>query len=240
MKKEIFYHVTRCSQNRKAQGLSVISSGRPTCPNACPFKTVYHSNGRIERKGCYGDCGGPIFMHWNRIDSGQTGISFDAMVERVEKDRSLSRMKRFFDVGDLPGYGNRINYRQLMRLANAASQGDSIAFTHKPLTPYNTRAIQDAIGAGFCVNLSTNNLIHADEVARLATGPVATVLPSDCTDPIVWTPSGREVRQCRHATEGLICADCGWCSKVKRGFIVGFAAHGSMKKTVDTIVRKVG
>ena len=93
-------------------------------------------------------------------------------------------------------------------------------------------------GNGFTVNLSGNNLAHADELADLNIAPVACVLPADHKGNTV-TPKGRKVVQCPATREGskfekVSCATCKLCS-LQRDFIIGFPAHGGSKRKASAI-----
>lgn len=86
---------------------------------------------------------------------------------------------------------------------------------------------------GFTINLSGNNLGHADTLADLNIGPVVVVLPSAVKTNTV-TPKGRKVVVCPATQrDDVSCATCGLCQKARRSVIVGFPAHGSGKKKAE-------
>lgn len=85
---------------------------------------------------------------------------------------------RHNQAGDLPGKGGEIDAEALQLVeANQGKRG--FTYTHKPMTAANMAAVKAANDSGFTVNLSANNLTHADELAALAIAPVVTVLPED-------------------------------------------------------------
>jgi len=67
----------------------------------------------------------------------------------------------------------------------AANSGkEVISYTHKPVwdeqdkinAPANRAALREQMNQGFTINLSGNNLAHADKLVALGIGPVVTVL----------------------------------------------------------------
>jgi hypothetical protein len=96
-------------------------------------------------------------------------------------------------------------------------------------------SIAAANADGFTINLSANNLAHADELAALDIGPVAVVLPAGFDGRHTQTPAGRRVAQCPATYRDTTCADCGLCAKRDRKVIVGFPAHGVHKRKADAV-----
>ena len=70
------------------------------------------------------------------------------------------------------------------------------------------------------MNLSANDLDHADELAKHGL-PVAVVVDKHTTK----TPDGRPVAMCLSQTKGLTCKQCKLCSVNTRKTIVGFLKH---------------
>jgi hypothetical protein len=149
---------------------------------------------------------------------------------------------RHNQAGDLPGMGNRIARRALEQLVTAARHTRAFTYTHKPVTGdsatarANREAVRAANAAGFTVNLSANNLAHADELAATGAGPVVAVLAPDAPA-VSFTPAGRRVVVCPAQTrEKVTCASCGLCARRdRRGLIVGFLAHGSRKRMAAAV-----
>jgi hypothetical protein len=137
--------------------------------------------------------------------------------------------------GDLPGDGDSIDRLALSALV-AANQGrQGFTYTHKPLDdPENAAAIAQANDSGFTINLSANNLTHADELADLGIGPVVVVLPATQTTN-TRTPAGRKVVVCPHATHGVSCASCRLCARADRPCVIGFPAHGNKRQLASEI-----
>lgn len=101
---------------------------------------------------------------------------------------------------------------------------------------HNRAAIATANAKGFTINLSANNLDHADKLTDLGIGPVATVLPHDFDARKTTTPQGRIVAQCPATyRDDVTCKTCGLCQKQSRRVIVGFPAHGNSKKKASAV-----
>jgi hypothetical protein len=74
--------------------------------------------------------------------------------------------------------GPRIDGKLLQELVAANTGKNAIAFTHKPVLGddpvaiENRRLIAAAVKAGFTVNLSADNPVHADRLAELGIAPL--------------------------------------------------------------------
>jgi hypothetical protein len=217
--------LTVISHNVKTGPIPVSTSSKVTCPDACPFKSG----------GCYAQ-GGPLNIHWNKVTSGERGTDFDTFCKSIAK-LPKGQLWRHNQSGDLAGENNVIDVDKLKQLTNANRGRKGFTYTHKPMTPENAEAVKHANDNGFTVNLSANNLRHADELKALNVGPVVVVLPSDQVGNTV-TPEGNKVVVCPATyREGVNCANCQLCQKVNRSVIVGFPAHGNAKKKVDEKVK---
>jgi len=225
-------HLTTKSTNQKTGPIPVSTSPDSTCPPACPFMG----------EGCYADSG-PLKIHWSAVSKGTRGEPWTVFLSRV---RSLpeSQLWRHNQAGDLPGAGNRIDSARLNQLVNSNKGRKGFTYTHKPVvqTPgvpaevvqANRRAVKAAVKAGFVVNLSGNNVEHADRLVRTGL-PVATVVPPGSPSRFT-TPAGNKVVICpAQRSDTITCATCRLCSKPDRGFIVGFLPHGTGHKKVSSV-----
>ena len=90
---------------------------------------------------------------------------------------------------------------------------------------------------GFTINLSGNDLQHADQLAALGIAPVTVILPIDAAkNETLQTPQGRKVIPCSATyRDDVTCKTCGLCAIAKRDFIIGFPAHGVTKKKAEAI-----
>lgn len=214
-------HLTLKSGNAKAGPIPVSTSPSSTCPDSCPLKA----------SGCYAKSG-PLALHWRAVDSGRG----DSWTEFLSSISSLSNRQlwRHNQAGDLPGQSDSLDTVALRQLVQANSGKRGFTYTHKPLRKATERkAIANANSNGFTINLSANNPTHADQLASLAIGPVACVIPSA---DVKQTPAGRRIVLCpAQARDNISCATCGFCAIAKRPFIVGFLPHGTGAKAVRAI-----
>ena len=224
MKNEpINIHITARSSNAKTGPIPVTTSGAQTCPSACPFNNANEG-------GCYAN-GGPLKMHWNKVTSGERGGSIADLCEQIEQ-LADGQLWRHNQAGDLMGDGENIDAAALVRLT--AANGNSAGFTYTHYDVLENTGNRDAVAManhfGFTVNLSANNLRHADELSELGVGPVAVVLPVDVTSNTV-TPAGRRVVVCPATQrDDIQCSDCRLCAKGGNRPIIGFPAHGASKR----------
>ena len=221
-------HLTKKSGNAKTGPIPVSTTSDDTCPNVCPFKG----------SGCYASYG-PLGLHWSALNAGERGYdSIDAFCDDIAK-LPAGQLWRHNQAGDLPGKGNRINGADLRKLVIANAGRKGYTYTHKPTTPTNIALIRASNAAGFAINLSANNLTHADTLASdWPDLPVVTVLPSDTVAKSTRTPAGRKIVTCPAVlSDTVTCASCGLCAINKAGrAIIGFPAHGAGKGKVDVIV----
>lgn len=218
------YYLTTKSRNAKTGPIPVSTTSADTCPNDCPFRG----------NGCYAD-GYPLKGRWDEVTRGERGGSLAALCEQVAAlpDGQLWRHNQ---AGDLPGDGKRIDSAGLAAIVAANKGKRGFTFTHyNPARKRVAAAIRKANASGFTVNLSANNLAHADQLAALDIGPVAVVLSADFDGRRTETPAGRKVAQCPATYRDTTCADCGLCAKRDRKVIVGFPAHGVNKRKADAV-----
>jgi len=217
-------HTTLKSANRKVGKIPVTTTSASTCPDACEFK----------RNGCYAD-GGPLAMHWAKVTKGERGDGWSTFIATVSsfKDGQLWRHNQ---AGDLAGDGNRLDAEANDQLADANVGKRGFTYTHYPVLTdkHNAEVVKRMNDKGFVVNLSANNVAHADALYDLGIGPVATVLPEAQTTNTV-TPKGRKIVVCPATVrDDVSCATCQLCAK-HRDAIVGFPAHGTSKRKADTV-----
>jgi ferredoxin len=219
------FKLIRVSKNSKTGPIPVSITSEESCPDACPFKAL---------NVCYAKYG-PLRLSWNRVN--RIGDSFAGFLDQVRK-LPKGTLWRHNQAGDLPGIGDRLDCEALGELVKANKGRRGYTYTHKPLNLESEReAIRsaNANANGFTVNLSGNDLSHADELADLGIGPVVTVLPSTVEGPIrIQTPKGRPVVVCPATyREDVTCSTCGACAVANRKSIIGFPAHGTAKRKYD-------
>lgn len=215
--------LTLKSANVKTGPIPVSITGADSCPDSCPF-----SGG-----GCYAK-GGPLAIHWRKVTQGDRGLPWSDFVAQISAlpDNQLWRHNA---AGDLIGAGETIDPVALGQLV-AANQGKrGFTYTHKTNHQDNFKWIKAANDFGFVVNMSANDLHHADQLADTGAGPVVTVLPIDAP-PKQLTPKGRTVVTCPATyRDNVSCATCKLCAVSDRSTIVGFPAHGNAKAKVQKV-----
>jgi len=239
--KELFI-LTPKSGNSKTGKLPVSMSHKGTCPSSCRM-----------REACYARVG-RLGLVWHKLGKGWlvNGTSFTEFCERVKALGDDVTTWRHNQSGDLTGYNNRLHRGRCLQLARANCSGGrnrgGYTYTHYSPLPvkgmvapavaqHNLEVIRDMNALGFVVNLSGDNLEHADALADLDIGPVVTVLPMDSPRRLK-TPKGRHVITCPAILdENIQCIDCKVCGKGNRKAIIGFPAHGSLAKKADKIVK---
>jgi hypothetical protein len=215
------------SANKKTGPIPVTTSDADTCPDACPLKAG----------GCYAKSG-PLAIVWKDVE--KYGYEWQPFLQEIRKFLP-SQLWRHNQAGDLPGEGDSVNPAMLAELTAANLGRRGFTYTHKPVLAENggsfmanRRAIAKANKGGFRVNLSGNNLAHADRLSALNIGPVVSIVPQD-TPAKFTTPEGRKGVICpAQLKEGISCSTCGICQR-PREVIVGFRPHGTSKKKAETI-----
>lgn len=217
------YHLTRISGNKKTGPIPVSTSSKSTCPS-CPLKG----------NGCYAESG-PLRLHWDKVSGGSRGGTLTELCGAIRK-LPKHQLWRWAQAGDLPGDADHIDTLALAELVDANAGRDGFGFTHyDPRVGDNAMALAHANDHGFTINLSANNLEHADELYALGIAPVVVVLPIDQTKPSK-TPAGRHISVCPATVrDDVTCATCGICAVSSRKAIIGFPAHGSGAKKAQAM-----
>jgi len=219
------FHITPKSKNAKVGKMAVTTSTATTCPTSCPFKS----------NGCYADSG-PLKLHWNKVTEGDRGDDWSTFISKI-KDLPAGSKWRHNQAGDLPGDMEKLDDEKCVELAKANKGKRGFTYTHYDVLDNFQNAITVNImnHLGFTVNVSANNLEHADQLCDLDIAPVATVLPIEQTTNTV-TPKGRKVVVCPATyKDDVSCASCMLCEKWDRNVVVGFPAHGTSKKKAAAI-----
>lgn len=219
------YHITKVSDNIKTGKILVTTTSADSCPPSCPFKG----------SGCYADSG-PLAIHWRKVTSGARGGNIAELILAISALGS-GAIWRHNQAGDLPGIGESLDNAALQEIVLANKGRRGFTYTHKYKLVRNHAIIKSANEQGFAINLSANNLRHADELFALGIGPVVTVLPENAIRRNA-TPDGRMVYTCPATyNDAVNCANCGICARTDRQFIIGFPAHGNGKKAVSEIAK---
>jgi hypothetical protein len=231
---------TQVSGNAKTGPIPVSGSQAHTCPVVCPFR----------KQGCYAKYG-PISWHWSRLNGGKIGGTWKQFILSIQR-LHRGQLWRHNQFGDLESDGKRIDAVKLAELTKANTNRRGFTYTHhlvtgnSPDAVANRKAIAAANQNGFTVNLSGNNLEHADKLAALKIGPVVAVVPADSA-PVQFTPAGHKVIVCPAQTrENVTCSSCQLCAKSNRGMkcnggkqlIIGFLPHGMGAKYAERVASR--
>jgi hypothetical protein len=131
----------------------------------------------------------------------------------------------------------KLDDKKCIDLAKANEGKRGFTYTHYDVLDnfQNAIIVNSMNHLGFTVNVSANNLEHADKLCDMDIAPVATVLPIEQTTNTV-TPKGRKVVVCPATfKDDVSCSSCMLCEKRDRNIIVGFPAHGTSKKKASAI-----
>lgn len=216
-------HLSPVSSNAKTGPIPVSTTESASCPPSCPF-----SNG-----GCYAKSG-PLALHWRAVSAKSRGAGWNEFCGKIAA-LPKGQLWRHNQAGDLPGEGEEIDAEKLAALVAANKGRRGFTYSHKS-SPRALKEIRKANASGFTVNLSANDLVHADTLADTGAGPVVVVLPVGAEKTV--TPAGRRVIICPAESkkgQGITCATCGLCAVATRKVIVGFPAHGTGKRKASAI-----
>ena len=224
-------HTTIKSNNRKVGKIPVTTTSADTCPDVCPFNNANEG-------GCYAN-GGPLAMHWAKVTKRERGDGWSTFIAKV-KSFKVGELWRHNQAGDLAGDGKLLDADANAELADANTGKRGWTYTHYPVltSKHNAQVVKHMNDKGFVVNLSGNNLNHADALYYLGIAPVTTVLPADQMTNTT-TPKGRKVVVCPAVVkDDVACVDCQLCARM-RDAIVGFPAHGASKRKADQVAQGV-
>jgi len=225
------------SSNAKTGPIPVSTTSKETCAPSCPFAG----------NGCYAESGPLAFLWANMSKAGPNAEFMNGRGRMKTTDWSGlvdavaalpdGTMWRHNQAGDLPHNGGRIDADLVASLADANKGKRGFTYTHHNViqSEANRATVAAANADGFTINLSGNNLRHADALADLQAGPVVVVLPSSVQGKAeIATPKGRKVVVCPATyRDDTSCASCGLCAVRDRKVMVGFPAHGTGKRKAD-------
>jgi len=218
---------TRFSRNAKTGPIPVSTTTYETCPNGCPLRD----------NGCYGN-GGHLGMFWAKVTNGSASIGWEAFIKSVAK-LPKATLWRHNQAGDLPSQ-DRVNIDAIAldQLIKANKGKKGFTYTHYDVLSNraNRSLVQHANALGFRINLSANNLSHADQLYETGVAPVVTILPESAKpSDKLETPQGRKVVICPATyRDDVTCMTCGICAQERKA-IIGFPAHGVQKRKANVV-----
>lgn len=222
------FHLTFKSDNRKTGPIPTSTSCKQTCPTTCPWRN---------RAGCYGD-GGPLAIHWDKVSNEDRGIDWLSFLDQIKKIPE-GQLWRHNQAGDLARNGHKIDEKKLGELVDTNRGRKGFTYTHHLVegesdsAKHNRSCVFLANQAGFTINLSGDNLAHADRLFALNIAPVTVLLPHDFKGTTLETPAGNKVIVCPATYKNTVCMVCKLCAKKTRDYIIGFPVHGNKKKKMD-------
>jgi hypothetical protein len=217
--------LTMVSSNVKTGPIPTTTSERSSCWEGCAFYD----------KGCYAKSG-PQALHWRKISEGERGLPWNEFVSAIRKI-AKGQIWRHNVSGDLPHVFGDIDADKTQQLVNANRGRRGYTYTHHPLNDHNINVIRECNSKGFTVNASTESVEVADKVMTEHGIPAVAVVNSEESRRFFRTESGRKVVVCPAMIhDSVTCATCGLCQKADREFVIAFPAHGTAKKTVNSIV----
>lgn len=218
--------LTKISRNRKLGPIPSVIASSDTCPSDCILRG----------RGCYAELG-PISLQWKKAND--NGMSFDALLREIRR-LPKRQLWRYGTAGDLPP-----DRESLLRLAAANQNRPVLVYTHGQDFPGYHLANQ----LGFHVNVSADDISHADRLAKTGLSVVVTISSDYARKPKEslsdyrtrlggrlksFTPEGRTIIPCPASYTETTCLDCQLCARPRRGgVIVGFPAHGSRRAQID-------
>lgn len=212
------------SYDKKTGEVPVSYLPRSTCPSICPLKN----------DTCYGEAGHCRMVWDNMLEKRKCGISWDSFLDKVSNLLD-NQIWRDCVLGDFPGKRNRINKTMALQLAKANRGRKIIKYTHYPPNKWNLEILREMKSMKCPVSLSTNKILDVDRYMDFGL-PVVTILPSDIGVKRILTPKGNTVVVCPASYSQIQCINCRICANPRRGFVVGFPAHGIRKRKLDKMI----
>lgn len=210
------------SRSRKLGPIPSFKSDQSSCPKDCA----------LIDKGCYGE-NFPLSKHWREM---KKPLTFDQLGYKI-RSAQKGQLIRAFEVGDQPTLGDdslQIDKKKMDFIVDSSQKHKVFGYTHKYNHPGNISYIDDINKTDFTLNLSANDVYHADILSDISNSPVVCLIPHDAKEKVYQTPAGRKLVNCPHGTMGVQCIGCGLCWK-KRDYIIGFPAHGGRWKAANKI-----
>ena len=229
--------------------MPITTSGRESCSPDCPFRRIVDpARDDFGTHGCYADQH-PMAFHWDAVTRGDRGVDDGSWRDPIRElpDGSPWRDRQAGDQLPDPDDPRHLDAGEIETTTEANKGKRGWTYTHfDPTYRDNAAIIRKANDDGFTVNLSGNSLEHADLLADLEAGPVATVVPLEqftlrddghFDGPrTLKTPAGRTVSICpAQQHENVRCIDCMLCQRADRKSMVGFIPHGQSRKRVDAV-----
>jgi hypothetical protein len=237
------FSFTRVSGNSKTGPIPTTVTNSASCPSACPF----------DKSGCYAQTG-MVAMHWRKLDKVASGaVSAGAKGYGTPLDQSQlvgaiqalpkGQLWRHNVAGDLPHTEQTIQGDFLQEITKANQGKKGFTYTHHEVinNKVNRQLIKQANDYGFTINLSANDIGHADKLQALNIGPVVCVIADEWKQgdkKTIQTTAGNTIVICPAVTDdNMTCDKCGVCAIATRKSIIGFPVHGIGKRKAANIAK---
>ena len=233
MKKTYMFSFTKKTANAKlGRGMSATYSSSNTCPKACPFL----------KNGCYASEGFYTRLHWQKIDSGERGITFNELIKKIKALKENSTL-RLNVAGDLPGNNNKISPTYLNKYIEATRHIKAYTYTHYPIHIHNNlKLLKQANNSNLVINVSTECENDAIKSVENNLPTVLVVKSTETRNSYKLKDAKGNIKGtviiCPQQTKGVSCSDCMACYNRPKNIVIGFKAHNATKK-VNEILEKI-
>ena len=169
--------------------------------------------------------------HWNLVTNGTRGDDIPEFCRKLETLPEGNKA-RFWQAGDNPGDGIRLNRADCVAIAEASNHLDRpFGYTHYRPTQFNLRILKAMAKRGLTMNLSADNVGEADRFVETGL-PVCVTLPEDYPATLK-TPAGNRIVICPEQLGKVdTCENCMLCA-TPRNYVIGFIAHGNKAKLIE-------
>jgi len=184
--------------------------------------------------------------HWLLVTKEERGRGWKTFLRLIRNKIPAGQVWRHNQAGDLvphPEDKLQICPHHLADLADNNTGRRGFTYTHYPVegessAEYSNReSIKWANKEGFTINLSGDNITHADKLKALDIAPVTTIVNSNETRKSFKSPAGNTIVICPAALDkNKNCADCKLCAIPTRKTIIGFPAHGFRTRQINQIL----
>ena len=212
MLKNVLIKLVEKSTNQKTGAITQTYSSSNTCPTRCPFKN----------SGCYA-ASGPCGLVWKKMQKAVTPYELKELIQ----NSATTKLIRHNVAGDMAIEGtSELNYMLVSLLAKAFEGHQAYTYTHCEINERNSDIIKMAQEKGFVINYSCENI---EQVKKAIAHGVPAVMTCEQFEGTHKTIEGIKFVKCPSYKDGVTCATCQMCSKV-RNYVVVFEAHGTSKK----------
>ena len=221
--KSTFFHLSRCSSNKKTGPIPVTTTSKNSCPASCGMRHVCYA------KNSY------LAMHWAQVSNGFRSKRWREHLEDLESLPFGSPL-RLNQAGDLVASASgRLSCAFINGLLSVVKSRRLQAWTythHDHTVGDNGKLLRRANREGLRINVSTETEESADRA--IASGLPAVLAVSSEETRTVWRTPGRNlVKVCPAQLRDTDCNRCMLCHKRGSKVIIAFLAHGSRKSRAN-------